>query len=93
MPDSAATTSSRQFVRLWSNSVLLQAHASRDSKFLIVPVLRNKSIAGWRVYETSTGQLLVPETSVTGVPEGYADGVWEQLYQARDWITTLYGRT
>lgn len=75
-----------RFIRLGSSDVLVVAHASEDSRFLLVPVIDTPRITGYQAYETMTGQLLKPNAP------GCRDGVWSRLYMARNWvIETYYG--
>lgn len=71
------------FTRLWSSNVLMQAHASPDSRFVILPIIEERSrITGWLVYDAERGELLTaPDTS---------DEPWTQLHEARRWVLDTF---
>lgn len=79
------------FTRLASSNVLVQAHASPDSRFLILPVIDRNLIVGWIAYDCSEGVLLTPDRTEE-MPDDYDDGVWKRLHQARDWVVRTYYR-
>ena len=69
------------FPRLMSSSVLVQVFAAPDSRFLLLPVLEQRSqISGWLVYDTEKGELI---DSPGGEP-------WEHIHEARSWVIDRY---
>lgn len=47
-----------RFTRVSSGQVTFQAHASDDSRFVLLPVMSPSQIQGWKIYDSSAGQLL-----------------------------------
>lgn len=82
-------TRDMRFIRLASTDVLVQVHASPDSRILLLPLIENSQVTGWLVYDTNTGELACPEKT-PDMPEDYSDGVWRRPFQARQWATDRY---
>jgi hypothetical protein len=81
-----------RFARLGSPNVLLQAHAAPDSRYMILPLLQNSTrVTGWTIYDTQQGELLTPKES-PDMADGYSEGVWPNMYAARQYLIDTYYR-
>lgn len=71
----------QRMIRLGSSSVLFTAHATVDSRYVLLPIIESSSkIIGWRLYDSQEGQLLT---------DGPANGVWPILHEARSYVQRL----
>lgn len=82
-----ATRDLPRFTKLGSSNVLLQVHAGEDSRFILMPVLSQPvEIVGWKVYDSTTGELI---TEGDGVPD---NGEFSALHLAREFVLDNYYR-
>lgn len=64
-----------RFTRLSSSTSVFQAHASEDSKYVLLPVIEKAArITGWVVYETQLGDV--------------SDEIFPTINEAREWVNT-----
>ena len=76
-----------RFTKLGSSGVLMQVHAGEDSRFVLIPILNQPvEIVGWKVYDSTTGELI---TEGDGVPER---GEFPALHMAREYVIENYYR-
>lgn len=67
------------FVRISNPSVAWQPMVRDDSRFAILPVMPPAEIKGWTVYDSATGQVIVP-------PSGF----FRSYVDARNWLNEEY---
>lgn len=62
-----------RFTRLSSSTSIFQAHASEDSKFVLLPIIEKASrISGWVVYKTQLGDI--------------SEEIFPTISEARNWV-------